>query len=164
MSPRSSYLPKNCIYRYLLPCSCFVLDLFACVWILVYALCQIPGCQDSITCKKPNLSCVCWDPNSSHHAVQRALYETVFLAPKFNTNHLPTSSMFNSRTNLIHPSRHTPRSEQLPRLCFLCHSSPSQERATYSGNRWLHDHHKCSGTLHLFTDSHRRHLMLPGDS
>lgn len=75
------------------------------------------------------------------------------------TSLLPAYKMFNSHTNLTHPSRHTPRLEQLPRLCFLFQSSPR----TVGIDGYIITS-KCSGTLYLFTDGHQRHLMLPGDS
>lgn len=128
VSPRSSYLPKNWIYRYVLPCSCCVLDLFARVRILVYVWYQIPP----------------WV--SRFHYLQEAQLVLCVLGSKLTlcsgcftkpsswplsltqaTSLLPAYKMFNSCTNLIHPSRHTPCSEQLPRLRFLRHSSLSRE-------------------------------------
>lgn len=161
MSPRSSSLPKNWIYRYALPCSCVVLDLFACVCILVYAWCQIPGCQDSITCQKPTLPCVCWSRLQSSGLCSKRFTKpsSWSLSLTQTTSLLPAYKMLDSHTNWTHPSRHTQRLEQLPRLCFLFHSSP---RTVGTDGYTITT--ECSGTQYLFTDGHQRHLMLPGDA
>lgn len=75
------------------------------------------------------------------------------------TSLLPAYKMLDSHTNWTHPSRHTRRLEQLPRLCFLFHSSP--RTVGIDGYTITTE---CSGTQYLFTDGHQRHLMLPGDA